>query len=86
MITVLGLAAGALSSMSLLPQVVRSVRTGRTTDLSWAWLALFAASVTGWLVYGLLIRDPAVTATNAVMVGLIGLLLSVKARHTWRAR
>lgn len=86
MITALGLASGALSSMSLLPQVVRSVRTGRTADLSWAWLALFAVGVTGWLVYGLLTADAAVTATNAVMVTLVGVLASVKARHVGRSR
>ncbi|MEC3917900.1 SemiSWEET family sugar transporter [Nocardia sp. CDC160] len=80
--TALGLASGALSTASLLPQVVRAIRTGRTTDLSWWWLALFAAAVGGWLVYGVRSADLAVAVTNAAMMVLISTLIVVKTRHT----
>ncbi|WP_063813194.1 SemiSWEET family sugar transporter [Nocardia anaemiae] len=80
--TVLGLVSGALSTASLLPQVIRAIRTGSTTDLSWWWLALFVAAVGGWLVYGLLNADLAVAVTNAAMAAMISTLIVVKARHS----
>ena len=38
MTTALGLCAGALTTISFLPQVLRAIRTGSSSDLSWTWL------------------------------------------------
>jgi MtN3 and saliva related transmembrane protein len=83
-ITLLGLASGAMTTMSFLPQVLRSLRTRSTADLSWMWLMLFAVGTTGWLAYGLLTRDLAVAATNVVTVALVSTLVGVKSVHTLR--
>jgi MtN3 and saliva related transmembrane protein len=80
-VTTLGLASGALTALSFLPQVIHAVRTGSTTDLSWAWLALFITGVTGWLTYGVATRDVAIIITNAVMVGFVLILLALKLRN-----
>jgi MtN3 and saliva related transmembrane protein len=80
-ITLLGLASGAMTTMSFLPQVLRAVRTRSTGDLSWAWLFLFAAGTSGWLAYGVLTSDLAVAAANVVTVALVGTLIGAKALH-----
>lgn len=87
--TALGLLAGALTTLSFLPQVIRTFRTGSARDLSWGWLVLFGTGVTGWLIYGTWTRDLAITATNAVTITLVGALVVLKAWQettTGRAR
>jgi MtN3 and saliva related transmembrane protein len=77
--TTLGLLAGALTTLSFLPQVIRTMRTGSARDLSWGWLVLFGTGVAGWLVYGAWTRDLAIAATNAVTITLVGALVVLKA-------
>jgi len=50
--TLIGLAAGALTTLSWLPQVLRAFRTRSTKDFAWSWFAMFGTGVTTWLVYG----------------------------------
>jgi MtN3 and saliva related transmembrane protein len=82
MITALGLCSGALTTTSFLPQVVRAVRTGSSSDLSWAWLIMLLAGAVGWLGYGLATSSLSVSPANAIMIALVGVLLAVKTRHT----
>jgi MtN3 and saliva related transmembrane protein len=77
--TVLGLIAGACTTASFLPQVVRTFRTGSATDISWGWLALFSSGVAGWLAYGLVKSDLAITVTNAITLALLIALVVLKA-------
>src|SRR3712207_3260226 len=67
MIAVLGFSAAALSISNIWPQVWRSCRHGRTLGLSptSSWLAV--ALNLCWLVFGVLIGDPAQIVTNAVV-------------------
>ena len=81
MVTALGLVSGALTALSFLPQVVRAFRTGSTTDLSWAWLALFVVGVAGWLTYGVITGEVAIIITNAVTAGFGLILMALKARN-----
>lgn len=76
--TTLGLVSGLFTTLSFLPQVLRTVRTGSAGDLSLGWLGLFGAGVFGWFVYGLLSADIAISLTNAVTLCLVGLLTALK--------
>ncbi len=78
--TTLGLISGALTTMSFLPQVLRTLRTGSAADLSLGWLALFGAGISGWCLYGLLTADLAIGLTNAVTLALVLLLTAIKLR------
>jgi MtN3 and saliva related transmembrane protein len=80
-LTVLGLAAGGLTTVAFLPQVVRTWRTRSTGDLS---LSTFLILMTGqvlWLAYGILIGDAPLIAANAVSIGLEGMVLAFKVRY-----
>jgi MtN3 and saliva related transmembrane protein len=81
MITALGLCSGALTTTSFLPQVMRAVRTGSTSDLSWLWLVMLLAGAIGWLGYGLATSSLSVSLANGIMIVLVSALLTVKARH-----
>ena len=86
MITVLGLFAGALTTLSFLPQVIHTVRSRSAGDLSWAWLLLFGAGVTGWLVFGSLTEDLPIIMANGITLALIGALAALKVGQELRTR
>ena len=71
----MGYLAGLVTTLSFVPQVVRSWRTRSAGDLSISWLVTFIAGVTLWLTYGLLLREPPIIAANAITLGLSLVLL-----------
>jgi MtN3 and saliva related transmembrane protein len=77
--TLLGLLAGACTTVSFLPQVMRTFRTRSASDISWGWLCLFATGVSGWLAYGLLRNDVAIIVANATTLFLVTTLAALKA-------
>lgn len=80
-ITMLGIAAGCLTTFSWLPQVTRCIRTGSARDFSWSYLTMFASGVTLWLVYGIVRNDLAVIAANAVTLALLVAMIWLKGRE-----
>jgi MtN3 and saliva related transmembrane protein len=78
--TALGLFAGTLTTLSFLPQVVRTMRTRHARDLSAAWLFIFCAGTIAWFVYGLWKGDVAVAAANGVTLGLVLILVGIKVK------
>ncbi|MEV4320582.1 SemiSWEET transporter [Actinocrispum sp. NPDC049592] len=79
--TVLGLFAGALTTLSFLPQVIRTIRTRSARDLSWLWLLMMSAGIGAWFVYGLLGSDVPVMAANGLTLVLVGTLAVLKAHQ-----
>ncbi len=76
--TALGLFAGACTTLSFLPQVIRTLRTRHAGDLSAAWLLIFTVGTAAWLTYGLLRSDVAVAAANGVTFVLVMMLVVAK--------
>jgi MtN3 and saliva related transmembrane protein len=81
MTTAIGLGAGALTTASFLPQVLRAARSGSTSDLSWLWLTMLTAGIGSWLLYGLLTANLSVIVANSATLTLVGTLAVIKARH-----
>lgn len=77
-----GYAAGALTVLSLIPQVLRAWRTKQTKDLSVRTFLLLITAGVLWLTYGFLASDTPVIATNAGMVVLNGAILGAKLRYS----
>jgi MtN3 and saliva related transmembrane protein len=76
--TILGLIAGACTTLSFLPQVVRTLKTRHARDLSAAWLFIFGLGTALWLTYGVLRSDIAVALANGVTFGLVMILIVAK--------
>ncbi len=76
--TILGLIAGTLTTLSFLPQVIRTLQTRHAGDLSAAWLLIFGLGTATWLVYGVLRSDVAVAAANGVTFALVLTLIIAK--------
>ena len=73
-----GYLAGALTVVSLIPQVLRVWRTKKTKDLSIRTFLLLIAAGFLWIAYGVLASDWPVIATNGGMVALNGAILGAK--------
>jgi MtN3 and saliva related transmembrane protein len=80
--TVLGLLAATLTTLSFIPQVVHSWRGGTGRALSPWWLASFGTGLASWLGYGLMRRDPAIVASNAIMLLLVAALVASRMRDS----
>jgi MtN3 and saliva related transmembrane protein len=78
MITAVGLAAGVLTTGCWLPQLVRSWRTRSTSDFSWAYLAVLTLGIGLWLLYGILVADPAVIVANGTALAALTTLILFK--------
>lgn len=83
--TFLGLLAGALTAGCWFPQLMRSWRTRSTDDLSWLYLAALGAGIVLWLLYGAILGDIAIIATNGVTLCALLTLAGIKVRFDARA-
>jgi len=78
LVTLIGLAAAFCASFSYLPQVIKCWKTRETEDLSLGMLALLAAGLTLWVVYGVLRSDWVLVGANTLSVVLVGNVLAFK--------
>jgi MtN3 and saliva related transmembrane protein len=74
----IGLVAGTLTTLSFVPQVIRSWRRRSVADLSPTMLLSFAAGVALWIVYGLLTEAMPVIISNSVTLILALALILMK--------
>jgi len=79
-ITILGLVAGTLTTIGFLPQVIKSWRTKKTTDVSLLMPTLLAIGISLWLIYGILLNDFPIIIANAISLvfNMIQILLVIR--------
>ena len=80
-VDLLGLAAGTLTTISLIPQVLKAAKTKSTKDISLGMFLIMSAGIGLWLVYGILINAMPVMAANAVTLGLLSIIIALKVRY-----
>ena len=81
LIQILGLAAGTLTSITFLPQVIHIWKTKSAKDLSLMMLLLLILGVLLWLTYGLLVMDAAIIYTNSMVLAMSFILLFFKLKY-----
>jgi len=85
-ITVLGYAAASLTTLSFIPQALKTLRSGDTSAISLRMYVLFTAGIALWGLYGLLTGDGPLIVANAITLVSAGLILERKARALLRQR
>ena len=80
-VTILGLVAGTLTTLSFLPQLLKAWKSRSTHDISIGMFSLLAAGITLWIVYGVVTSDLPVIVANVVSLVLVGLILALKLRY-----
>ena len=78
---ILGLVAGAITTASFMPQVIKIYRTRQTRDLSLGMFLLFSCGLTLWTIYGLLIMSPPIILANFITLLLASYIIVMKIRH-----
>jgi MtN3 and saliva related transmembrane protein len=80
-VTFLGMAAGTLTTISFIPQVIRIWKTRSTKDISVGMFMLFCAGIFLWILYGFLINSLPVIITNIVTFIFALIILGLKLRN-----
>jgi len=84
MITAIGYIAGALTTASFLPQVVKTARTRSARDLSGVMLLAFLAGLALWAWYGVQVGSAPIIAANVITMGLVAAILAMKVKFRER--
>lgn len=78
LIEIIGMFAGILTTCAFFPQVVKTVKSKSTDDLSWTWLVMMIAGVFLWLVYGYYIKSSSLFFANIITFVSVSMLFGVK--------
>lgn len=82
--TLLGMAAGGLTTVSFVPQVVKTWRTKSGADISDGMFILFSLGVLLWLAYGIVIGATPIIVANSVTLVLALAVLALKYHYRKR--
>lgn len=80
-IAVVGLIAAGLTTLSFVPQVMRTLRTRDTQAISLWMYVLFTVGVFLWLIYGVVLALWPVVIANGVTLVLAVAILVLKIRN-----
>lgn len=73
---VLGLIAGGITSVAMLPQLIKVIREKDVEDLSWVMIAVLLTGLSLWVWYGVLKDELPIILSNAFAV-LVNLCLLI---------
>ena len=63
-IQIIGIAAGILTSASMLPQLIKTFKEKKVEDISLVMIIALITGIAGWIWYGFLRNDLPVILTN----------------------
>jgi MtN3 and saliva related transmembrane protein len=76
--TSIGLVAAVITTVSYIPQAVKTIKSKNTKDISLGMYILLVTGLTFWIVYGTLIRDLPLLIANGVTLFLSLIILVYK--------
>ncbi len=77
----LGTAAGSLTTVAFIPQVVKTWRSRSTHDISLIMFSLFSLGVALWLTYGIVLGAWPIIVANSITLTLAIVILGLKIRY-----
>jgi MtN3 and saliva related transmembrane protein len=84
--TLVGYAAGTLTTIAFLPQVRQVWKTRSAEDLHIGTLVSFTVGITLWLIYGIAVKQMPVIVANAVTLVLQVAIIFLKLRYARAGR
>ncbi|MBE7169865.1 MAG: SemiSWEET transporter [Williamsia sp.] len=78
---VIGLVAGFLTSVSMLPQLIKTLKEKKAGDVSFFMLIVLISGVSLWIYYGVLKDDKPIIITNCISVVLNVAVASLKLKY-----
>lgn len=80
-LTILGLIAGALTTIAFLPQMYKTWQTKSAKDVSFIMLITFMSGLLLWLVYGLALNALPIIIANGISFVFNLIILGLKIRY-----
>ena len=77
----IGIIAGILVMSSSIPQIIKSYKSKKMSDVSIYLLGLIASGLLLWVIYGFIKLDPVLIGTNAAGLSLNITLLIMKLKY-----
>jgi len=84
-INLIGFAAATLTTLSFVPQLVKTWQTRSSGDLSLGMLLAFVAGITLWIVFGVATHAAPVVAANVATLVLTSCQIGLTLRYRPRA-
>ncbi len=78
---IIGSIAALLTTISWLPQALKTLRTRQTRDISLPAQVMLFIGIFLWLVYGILLMSWPLIGANIVTLVLVGTILAMKIRY-----
>lgn len=77
----IGMIAAICTTVSFIPQAVKTIRTKNTTSISSVMYSLFTFGTLMWLVYGFVSGNISIIIANAITLILAAIILYYKRRY-----
>lgn len=81
-----GYLAAILTTLSFLPQAIKTIKEKNTEGISLIMYSMFTAGVLFWLMYGLFINDLPIIVANMVTLILAVSILFLKIKYSAGAK
>lgn len=80
-IQMIGIGAGILTSVSMLPQIIKTFKEKNVEDLSMVMILVLMSGIGCWIWYGILRRDLPIIFTNCFSFLLNAILLFLRFKY-----
>ncbi|HEX7756574.1 MAG TPA: SemiSWEET transporter [Niabella sp.] len=81
-VDLLGAIAGAITTLTFLPQVIKTIKDKSVKDISLMMFVIAAVNEAMWIIYGVLKDDWVIILTNAVILCLSLTMIYLKFAYT----
>lgn len=80
-IDIIGALAAFLTTISFLPQVIKTLKTGDTKGISLMMYTCFVLGVFLWMIFGIMLEKMVLVIANLITFILAGTVLVIKIRN-----
>lgn len=79
--SIIGFVAAASTTVSFIPQAIKTIKTRQTKDISLLMYALLTFGVLMWTIYGIMVNDLPVLLANGITIIFAAIVLVLKIKH-----
>ena len=78
MFELIGIAAATLTTLSFMPQVIKTIKNKDTESISFYMYLMFVSGVFCWIIYGFFLNNYQIITANIITFILAGIVLMMK--------
>ena len=78
LVDILGYSAGAITSLTFLPQVIKTWKEKSARDISLLMFVIAAINEVIWIAYGALLDNRVIILTNAIVLSMSSVMICFK--------